>query len=710
MRALSLVAVLILFAPAALFAQANPQAGSIGIFTDAQATSCNLTAPSTGLYYFYIVHINNSMGIGGVEFAAPKPACLNGTWLSDQNQFAVTIGTTQSSYAVGYGRCRVSQTHICTMVFFAIGATPDCCTYPVVGSPTQPGDPFQFSDCNLNLVLGAGGYAMVNSTPACPCGPPAAPSVPHDPVPPNGAQGQPVALQLGWQSENQLGGPLSYDVYFGTASAPPLVADHLDVPVYNPGVLQHSTHYYWRIMARSEWGTTMGPTWDFTTTAPGASELRVSSFTNYCGFVSNDTVRVEISISNSASAIDAAGLDLTFDPAVLTFLACSPGELTQNWDYFGGSDRGGYIRIGGFDVTPIPSGTSGVFARLLFVHPICSAPSAGLVSMCPQNLTDDLVGISPFCGEYEYHKFDADGDVNASGSVTPGDALCAFKAYLSIPNPPESECAPLGWDVRADVDCSMSHTPADALCIFEHWLDGSCQFCIDWPGAPAFVQQANPLAQVTLKVVKEAEGMVSVPIRISQVHALKAFGLELAYPADQLEFVEIARSPSTMKMDQLDVAVVERGLLRIGGYTTRAIDASRPTNIAVVHFKASNENLSGAITIDAFVDHLKGADPLTVSLGPETGEPQLFQNVPYPVTPTTEIGYEIPSAMPVSLVIYNVEGKRVRTLVNRQQPAGIYREQWDSRSDSGDPVSSGVYFCVLKAGPQVIKKKMLLLK
>jgi len=164
--------------------------------------------------------------------------------------------------------------------------------------------------------------------------------------------------------------------------------------------------------------------------------------------------------------------------------------------------------------------------------------------------------------------------------------------------------------------------------------------------------------------------------------------------------------------------VIEPGRIRVGGYTTRAVSASAPTDILELRFRTSSEDLSGTMTIDSFVDHIYGAKTVTRILGPDGGDDsgtdvQLFQNHPNPFNPVTAITYEIPAGMgeiPVTLVVYNVEGRRVRTLVNAEQPGGLYRVEWNGRNEQGDPASSGVYFYVLEAGPQVVKKKMLLLK
>ena len=88
----------------------------------------------------------------------------------------------------------------------------------------------------------------------------------------------------------------------------------------------------------------------------------------------------------------------------------------------------------------------------------------------------------------------------------------------------------------------------------------------------------------------------------------------------------------------------------------------------------------------------------------------LSQNAPNPFNPETIISYALPQSEQVKLVIYNVLGQEIRTLVNAFKPAGRYRVVWNSKDDFGRSVSSGIYFYQITAGEFLDTRKMLILK
>ena len=88
----------------------------------------------------------------------------------------------------------------------------------------------------------------------------------------------------------------------------------------------------------------------------------------------------------------------------------------------------------------------------------------------------------------------------------------------------------------------------------------------------------------------------------------------------------------------------------------------------------------------------------------------LHQNYPNPFNPSTVISYALPKASYVSIKIYDMLGREVKTLVNSEQNAGILNVQWNGENDFGSKVSSGAYIYMIKAGDFFQAKKMILLK
>jgi hypothetical protein len=88
----------------------------------------------------------------------------------------------------------------------------------------------------------------------------------------------------------------------------------------------------------------------------------------------------------------------------------------------------------------------------------------------------------------------------------------------------------------------------------------------------------------------------------------------------------------------------------------------------------------------------------------------LAQNAPNPFNPTTRIPFTLATSAQVRLAIYDAQGKLVRTLLDRQFPAGEHFTSWNGTDERGAPVASGVYFCAMRAGTIETTRKMLLLK
>jgi N-acetylmuramoyl-L-alanine amidase len=89
----------------------------------------------------------------------------------------------------------------------------------------------------------------------------------------------------------------------------------------------------------------------------------------------------------------------------------------------------------------------------------------------------------------------------------------------------------------------------------------------------------------------------------------------------------------------------------------------------------------------------------------------LYQNYPNPFNPKTTIGYQLANGSNhVVLAIYDLLGRKLRTLVDKEQPAGEYLIQWDGKDDNGTNVASGIYLYKLSTDDFSETRRMLLVK
>ncbi|MDP3025718.1 MAG: FlgD immunoglobulin-like domain containing protein [candidate division Zixibacteria bacterium] len=100
----------------------------------------------------------------------------------------------------------------------------------------------------------------------------------------------------------------------------------------------------------------------------------------------------------------------------------------------------------------------------------------------------------------------------------------------------------------------------------------------------------------------------------------------------------------------------------------------------------------------------------SVSLVELPSDFSVSQNYPNPFNPLTEIKFSLPENSPVKLVIFNVLGQKVKTLLDQDMPAGNHSVIWDGKNQEGKDVGSGIYFYRIEAGQYKVSRKMLIIK
>lgn len=195
-----------------------------------------------------------------------------------------------------------------------------------------------------------------------------APNCPSNPSPANGATGVPPDVVLSWTGgDPDPGDTVTYDVYFGIISPPPLVASNRTATSYDPpGTLSLNTRYHWQIIARDSHGaSTAGPEWSFTTLAadcpwlnenpssgsiPAGQSATVTIVIDTTGLAQGNTYAAEIVVSSNDPDENTVVVPVTLNvgipcednPPVASGLASIMDKLILAYGFKQGEGVGGW--------------------------------------------------------------------------------------------------------------------------------------------------------------------------------------------------------------------------------------------------------------------------------------------------------------------------------------------------------------------------------
>ncbi len=229
----------------------------------------------------------------------------------------------------------------------------------------------------------------------------------------------------------------------------------------------------------------------------------------------------------------------------------------------------------------------------------------------------------------------------------------------------------------------------------------------------------NPEASLFLEAAAElprvGEEMV-VDVGLADFAELKAYGFTVNYDADRLEFVKVLGGAGILgetELAQPHIVAQGDGEISLAAYgqivDKGELDLSlvfRPT----MEIEDSRIYFSEGQLRDGNygVNQVARLGEVQIQTRPEVFA--LADNYPNPFNPETTIKYALPEAVDVRLDIYNMLGQMVRTMVADNQSPGRYVVRWDATDESGNDLSTGIYFYRLRAGDFLETKKMLLLK
>ena len=189
------------------------------------------------------------------------------------------------------------------------------------------------------------------------------------------------------------------------------------------------------------------------------------------------------------------------------------------------------------------------------------------------------------------------------------------------------------------------------------------------------------------------------------INYYKAGGL----PADDAGIYDLLKGKSFVKSS------IESGkayILSIGPFNLKKGETKKFT-AAVVENAGINNLAETAVNASNFYTSKLGGAVLSKPLISAVVTPddfELYQNYPNPFNIETEIKFSLKEAGETTLIIYDIAGREIRTLVNKTLDKGLYTARWDGRNSAGEVVASGVYLYMLKSGSFSTVQRMVLLK
>ncbi len=316
------------------------------------------------------------------------------------------------------------------------------------------------------------------------------------------------------------------------------------------------------------------------------------------------------------------------------------------------------------------------------------------------------------------------GDVSLNGLVQAYDASLILKYVV---NPHGTDSLNAIQQKVADVSGNGTITAYDASLILQYSVGLITFFPAEL--SPSNAQPANiktnqylalqKVSGVKLDVLGGTANYgdkLTVPIKLSNASGIVSLQINLKYLPSMMSFNNASLGTgysgyslnyyADQKTGNLDIAFAgTKPMVNDGTVLILTFDISKDlkgivnTNLDVTKFLGNETDFSSSVS------------SASIELFGKPTAYQLYQNYPNPFNPSTIISFEVPNDnSPVNLIIYNIQGQEVKTLINSIRNAGRYSIKWDGTDNHGEKVSSGIYFCRLLSNKFVGIKKMILLK
>jgi hypothetical protein len=236
----------------------------------------------------------------------------------------------------------------------------------------------------------------------------------------------------------------------------------------------------------------------------------------------------------------------------------------------------------------------------------------------------------------------------------------------------------------------------------------------------------NGGAQIHYRFARGEGGLWHMDLSAAGVSNLAGYSFKVTYPSPALSVVGAAADSAGIVGNLLNreggqtplflAGEPAAGTIRIANAIQRPSAMMAPEGVGfLARITLSGSSIAGVAVSDIVLmdsDRLLNyiAQASEVEDVASVLPPFLFQSYPNPFNGTTTIAFRVPQPTKVSLKLYDVQGRLIRTLVDGARPAGMHPIVWDGRSNTGHSVASGVYYYRLKTPGYEKSRKLVLVR
>ncbi|HEV8480956.1 MAG TPA: putative Ig domain-containing protein [Candidatus Eisenbacteria bacterium] len=209
----------------------------------------------------------------------------------------------------------------------------------------------------------------------------------------------------------------------------------------------------------------------------------------------------------------------------------------------------------------------------------------------------------------------------------------------------------------------------------------------------------------------EAGSEIADTLRVSAGGGMHAFSARLVWDATVVEPLAVQTLGFLEAQGGVVLSsrpgTVDGALLGVSGN-----GVSGDGDVAVIRFRALKSGLTGVGlgNVDARDATNHSIFLATTGTGSVPKQTLLLAPAPNPARQTAGLSYTLAHRAAVNLVVYDLGGRRVRTLMSGVQEAGAYRRIWDARDDRGRAAAAGVYYVVFQADGHRMSQRLVLLR